>query len=294
MVKLRTYIGMLAIVGILLIVVAAPVAWAQGGPPAGDRPGHPAEQPGRPGDPLHDVVNPEVIKGVIADTLGLTVGELDAAHEAGTTLEELAATQGVTIEEVQAAAKASAIAQVNQAVTDGKITQEQADQIIEHINNSDFPLGGPEHPGHPGGPAEGLRGIVDPDVIKGVIADTLGLTVEELDAAHDAGTTLEELAATQGVTIEEVQAAAKASAIAQVNQAVTDGKLTQEQADQIIEHINNSDFPLHGPGPRPHAPANPADTTTTTDTNAEAAPSTVTAQNAAVMTTALYLPFVIQ
>lgn len=238
-------LGMLVMAGLLTMTTTVSAAWAQGGP-GGERPRPPMEQSARPDHALRAIVDPAAIKQAIAEALGLTVAELDAAHEAGTPLAELAATQGVTLEAVQAAAKAAAIAQVNQALADGKITQDVADRLIAQINNHDFPLAGPgaDHPR----PDDGLRAILDHAVIKAVVAETLGLTVAELNAAHAAGTTLEEVAAAQGVTLEAVQAAAQAVAVAQINQAVTDGKITQAVADMLIERITNSDFPLGGPG----------------------------------------------
>ena len=139
--------GVVAMVGVLMLALASHVTFAQDGERdergPGDRPGQQIGDGQRgPGNPLRGIIDRDVIKEVIAETLGLTVEDLDAAKEAGTTLDELAETQGVAIEDVQAAAKASAVAQVNQAVTDGEITQEEADRLIERINNSDFPLRG--------------------------------------------------------------------------------------------------------------------------------------------------------
>lgn len=285
-------LGMFVMAGLLTVTTAVPVAWAQGGGPGSERPHPPVEQPARPGHALRAIVDPAVIKQAIADALGLPEAELDAAHEAGTPLAELAATQGVSLDAVQAAAKAAAIAQVDQAVADGKITQEVADRLIEQINNHDFPLGGPGA-GHPQ-PGHGLRAILDHAAIKATIATALGLTVADLDAAQQAGTTLEELAASQGVAFETVEAAAKATAIAQVNQAVTDGKLTQAEADRFIAQINNSDFPLpHRPGPHMHEQAGNDNTDETTVPNtAETGQGAASAQEAGNAITAVFLPVV--
>lgn len=272
--------------GLLTVAAATPMVWAQGGNPGSGQTRPAQSRPGRPDLPLRDVVDPALIKATVAQALGLTEAELDAAHEAGTKLEDLAATQGVTFASVQAAAKAAAIAQINQAVADGKITQTMADEMIAFVNNSDFPL---PHPGQGGpgqdrpGPDDGLRDLLDHAAIKAVVAETLGITVEELEAAHDAHTRLEELAAAHGVTIEAVQAAAKAAAVTQINQAVTDGKITQAQADRFIERINNSPFPLRGPHPhRPEAPP--------TDPSNQGQ-GAVTAQDAGSVASVLFLPF---
>ena len=243
-------LGIFVVSGLLTAAVAAPVAWAQGSGSGTTPRQPPLERPAPPNAPLHGIVDPAVVKSAIAAALGVTEADLDAAHEAGTTLEALAVAQGVALETVQAAAKAAAIAQINQAVTDGTITQAQADALIAQVNSSAFPLGRPgaDHPR----PDDSRSELLDHDAIRAVVAETLGITVEELAAAQQAHTPLEELATAHGVTIEAIQSAAKAAAITQINQAVTDGKITQTQADQFIEQLTHSPFPLHGPEqPRP-------------------------------------------
>jgi len=67
------------------------------------------------------------------------------------------------------------------------------------------------------------------------IAEVLGMTAEELFAAVEEGQTMAELAAAQGVELSEVVEALVAPRVEQLVQAVTDGRLTQEQADRLLE-----------------------------------------------------------
>ena len=81
------------------------------------------------------------IGGGVAELLGL---EQDALHEQlkdGATLEELAADQGLTLEELQAQSQAEKIAAVEEKLAAGDITQEQADALLERIENA--PPGSP-------------------------------------------------------------------------------------------------------------------------------------------------------
>jgi uncharacterized membrane protein len=78
-------------------------------------------------------------------------------------------------------------------------------------------------------------------------AETLGLTPEELFAELHAGKSLAEIAEAQGVDVQTVYDAMK---VAQdearqqaIQQAVEDGRLTQEQADQMIERLENRPSP---------------------------------------------------
>ncbi|MCP4358973.1 MAG: hypothetical protein GY796_13215 [Chloroflexi bacterium] len=129
---------------------------------------------------------------------------------------------GITVEELTAAQEAAKETVIQQLVTDGTITQEQADAILS---------------------GEGLRGGFEPllqrEEITAVIAETLGITVEELEAAHDEGKTLTDLAEEQGIEMETVQAAIQEAHEAAVLQAVEDGTITQEQADWMLEHGAN-------------------------------------------------------
>lgn len=131
--------------------------------------------------------------------------------------EALAAELGITVEELEAAREAAKGSVLAQLVADGTITQAQADAILS---------------------GEGLRSvgpILDQDEMKAVVADVLGMTVEELEAVQEDGTTLPELLEQQGVTVEELQAALQAAYEEAVAAALAEGTITQEQADQLIE-----------------------------------------------------------
>lgn len=95
-----------------------------------------------------------------------------------------------------------------------------------------------------GGPRGGRRGPgwagLD-DTAKEIIAEALGLTPDELQAQLDEGKRLAEIAEEQGVEASEIQAAMKAVRVARIEQAVADGKLTQEQADQILERMEQAE-----------------------------------------------------
>ena len=97
---------------------------------------------------------------------------------------------------------------------------------------------------HPGGP----RGLGPAELE--AAAKVLGMTTDEVSAALKDGKTLEDLATAQGVEInavhEAIQAAHKAQMLEDINQAVTDGKMTQDKADWLILGLQNGY--LDGPG----------------------------------------------
>lgn len=105
-------------------------------------------------------------------------------------------------------------------VADKTITQAQADKVATTLNES-LPQGGKRGHGGPGriAPAE--------------VAKVLGITVEELRTQLQAGKTLAEVASASGVSKADLIDGLVKAEEAQLAQAVTDGKLTQAQADTI-------------------------------------------------------------
>jgi len=84
-------------------------------------------------------------------------------------------------------------------------------------------------------------------------ADLLGLTPEELFAELHGGATLEEVAEALSVDVEEVQRALHATREEAhreaIEQAVVDGEMSQEQADRMLEGLEQGDIPRgRGPG----------------------------------------------
>lgn len=80
------------------------------------------------------------------------------------------------------------------------------------------------------------------------MAEALGLTPEEFFAGLHAGKTLDEIAEAQGVEMEDVQDAIKAARVEAmregIQQAVEDGRITQEQADWMLEGLEQGFFPM--------------------------------------------------
>jgi len=98
-----------------------------------------------------------------AKALGMTTDELTAALQGGKTLEQVAADKGVDFQKVtdavQAAHEAEMRTQIEQAVTDGSMTQEKADWLLEGLDKGfldgpGFGFGGPHGHGFGGEPGQ--------------------------------------------------------------------------------------------------------------------------------------------
>jgi len=68
-------------------------------------------------------------------------------------------------------------------------------------------------------------------------AEATGLTVDEVIAFLEEGQTFAQIAEAQGVTPQAIVDAFLADRAAALEQAVADGRLTQEQADQMLEEM---------------------------------------------------------
>jgi uncharacterized protein YidB (DUF937 family) len=165
------------------------------------------------------------MKTIIAEALGITVEELEAAHADGQRLPELVDELGLDMDTVQADIQAGLTDAINQAVADGTITQEQADAMLARMEMRVL-----------------AHEVVD---MQAIVADALGITVEDLVAAHANGQRLPDLVDELGLDMDTVQADIQAGREAAINQALADGTITQEQADWLLSHGG-----MMGNGPR--------------------------------------------
>jgi len=125
-----------------------------------------------------------------------------------------------------------------------------------------------QHGRGPGGPGGG-RGLGQAELE--AAAKVLGMTADELSTALQSGKTLQTLADEASVDIEDVQAAIQAAHETELRtriaQAVTDGTITQENADWLLEGLDKGfigvpgafGFGGHGHGLKPdqNVPAQP-------------------------------------
>lgn len=118
-------------------------------------------------------------------------------------------------------------------VIDGAITQEQADTVAQTLAEA-----APDRDHHERGP--GLDAA----------SESLGLTVDELRTELRAGQTLADVAAAQGVPVEDLVEALVTEGQDRLARAVTDGQLTQAQADERSASLTDrvTDF-VNGVGP---------------------------------------------
>ena len=187
-------------------------------------------------------------KGEVAELLGIDSEDIKAGFEAGKTLVEIAAENGISEDELVAALVGASEEHLAEAVESGRVTQEKADEIAagmaeriaERVNTVPAERDGEGH--HRRGRFGGFEAL-----------EELGLTKEDLQAGREAGQTLAETAAANGVSEQELIDALVAGAMERADDAVESGRVTQEQGDEHLGDIEEriSERVNSEPGDRP-------------------------------------------
>jgi uncharacterized protein YidB (DUF937 family) len=189
---------------------------------------------------------------VAAEALGISEDDLRDALRDGQTIAEVAEAEGVDVQTVIDALVAEATARIDDAVADGDLDADDAeelkadlpDRITDLVNGEGFPLG----PGFRHGRL-GLGADLD------VAAEALGISEDDLRDALRDGQTIAEVAEAEGVDVQTVIDALVAEATARIDDAVADGDLDADDAeelkadlpDRITDLVNGEGFRF-GPG----------------------------------------------
>lgn len=122
----------------------------------------------------------------------------------------LADALGVSVEELQSARESANNAALDEAVARGYITEEQAELVKAR---------------------QALMAYIDKEEL---LANALGISVDELQVAREDGKSLGTLIDELGLEATEVREAMQVNYEEAVQSAVDDGVITQEQADEIL------------------------------------------------------------
>ena len=219
----------------------------------------------------------------VAKALGMTEAELKTELQTGKSVAEIATAKNVSLDTIVSAVITAQTDLLKQAVTDGKLTQAQADTMLANLKltlpsrlQTKFVAGMERGRGtrdDQGGPgSRGDRGSQNGAQIA-IVVKTLGITAEELRTELQAGKSVADVAAAKNVSISNIVDAVVAEQTTALKQAVTDGKLTQEQADQRLAMLK-ANLPKilelkggfgHGFGGRGERGPKPSNTTPSTN-----------------------------
>jgi hypothetical protein len=132
---------------------------------------------------------------------------------------------GVSEEKLDDALRTALENRVDEAVSAGRLTEDEGERLKDAIESGDVPvLGVPM-----GGQAHGLPGRhLD------AAASYLGLTADDLRAELEAGETLADVAQAEDKPVDGLVDALVADERTELDQAVEDGRLTEAQADELL------------------------------------------------------------
>lgn len=155
-------------------------------------------------------------------------------------LDDVAKELGVTPARLTAALKKALENRVDAAVAAGRLTKEQGEALKKRIEAQDFLAIGGARLGPGPGPGRGfghhgfggMRGFG----ASGAAATYLGLSKDELRSQLADGKSLAEIAKSKGKSVDGLVTALLADTKTRLDAAVKAGRLTQAQADQMLQN----------------------------------------------------------
>jgi len=173
-----------------------------------------------------------------ASVLGMTSDELKTQLQAGAILADLADEAGVDLQSLRDAVEAARLEErktnIAQAVTDGEMTQSEADWRLKGLEAGYTKDLGKSLLSTRGGPK--YTQMV-------AAAEVLGISTQDLENQLWAGRSLSDIAEKAGIELQSVTdaltAARSTAATLEIEQALADGTITQEQADWLLEGVQN-------------------------------------------------------
>lgn len=181
-----------------------------------------------------------VLAGVAAAGAVAASWVLEPTDESKAVIDDAASQLGVESSELSAALKQALKNRIDEAVEDGRLTEEQADELKARIDADEFPLlGGPGMLGRGvhGGPGFGRFGHFGHFELLETAASYLGLTEAEIREALE-DKTLAEIAEEQGKTASGLVQELVATQTKRIAEAVADGRITEEQATELKAELS--------------------------------------------------------
>jgi hypothetical protein len=175
----------------------------------------------------------------VARYLGLSEADLRTKLRDGQSLADIAKAQSKDVAGLQTTILDAAKTDLDKAVADKKLTQGQADDVYNglksHIEDVVNASGELRHADRPGGP--GMRFGFGADTA--AAAKYLGLDERALRAKLRNGQSLADVAKAQTKEVQGLEDAIVASQKARLDQAVSDKKLTQSEADDLLAKLKS-------------------------------------------------------
>ena len=185
-----------------------------------------------------------VIAALVALGLGAVAigGAVTSAQEGdgpvGTFLSKVAEKLGVSEDELKTAIQDTRIEMIDEAVAEGRLTEEQGERLKERADEGGFLF----PPRFAEGPFRGGHGFCH-RAVGGIIessAEVLDMSVDDLKAQLKEGNSLAEVAEAQGMSVDDFKAALSDAVKAKLDGLVGEDKLTQDRADSLYQRLQDN------------------------------------------------------
>ena len=150
--------------------------------------------------------------------------------ESKAVIDDAAKQLGIPSAKLSDALKTAFADRVDAAVAAGRITKAQGDAMKQRIQSGDFPVLGGFHGGG-FGHHDGLFLGLDP------AASYIGVTEAQLRTELESGKTLAQIAKAHGKTADGLIAALVAASKSRLDAAVSAGRITKAQEDQLVPNL---------------------------------------------------------
>jgi hypothetical protein len=153
--------------------------------------------------------------------------------------EAMATALGISVDEYDTAVQSAREQVLGQAVEEGWLTEEQAERMRERADAVVGPGLYKSHGGPRGamGPGRGRFAGGPKKSLLAVTAEQLGMTLQELGDELQNGKSVAAVAGERGVDVQTITEAYIGQHTEQLNEAVEDGRITQERADWMLEQM---------------------------------------------------------
>ena len=148
------------------------------------------------------------------------------SQESKAVIDDAAKQLGIPSSKLSGALKQALANQVDAAVADGRLTKEQGAELKQRLDSGDYPLIGGLH--RAGGRHFGFFGGLD------AAAGYIGLTEAQLRTHIESGKSLAQVAKDHGKSADGLIAALVTNAKQELDKAVSAGRITQAQANEML------------------------------------------------------------
>jgi len=199
---------------------------------------------------------------IVTDTTGLNAQEIREAVQDGATIADVIVANGGDVEAVVNQLMTTIGERLGEAVNNGQITQERADDLLQNARSriTDFLTGERPLPQRDKRDGRNRNRPAIEDRIGGellrTVMETTGLELPKIQEAVQNGSTLADLIIANGSTVDAVVAEILSFVQEQADAALESGRATQEQVDQLLGNVEagvrnrlESEAPLGGNTP---------------------------------------------